>query len=96
MWGAVLAVITVLLYGNIAMGGVMMLAILLNLLLAATMGVTIPLAMVKLGRDPAVGSSLMITEITDTGGFLSSSGWRPCFYCPDAGNTPAPADDWQI
>ncbi|NLS43539.1 magnesium transporter [BEV proteobacterium] len=82
VWGAVLAVITVLLYGNIAMGGVMMLAILLNLLLAATMGVTIPLAMVKLGRDPAVGSSVMITAITDTGGFFIFLGLATLFLLP--------------
>ena len=28
------------------------------------------MVMVKLGRDPAVGSSVMITAITDTGGFF--------------------------
>ncbi len=28
------------------------------------------MVMVKLGRDPAVGSSVMITAITDTGGFI--------------------------
>jgi len=26
--------------------------------------------MVKLGRDPAVGSSVMITAVTDSGGFF--------------------------
>ncbi len=40
------------------MGGVMTLAMLLNLLLAALMGVVIPMTMLKLGRDPAVGSSV--------------------------------------
>lgn len=82
IWGAVLAVITVLLYGNVAMGGVMMLAIVLNLLLAAMMGVTIPLLMVKLGRDPAVGSSVMITAITDTGGFFIFLGLATLFLLP--------------
>ncbi len=47
----------------------MTLAMMLNLLMAAMMGVIIPMVMVKLGRDPAVGSSVMITAITDTGGF---------------------------
>jgi magnesium transporter len=42
----------------------------LNLLLAALMGVLIPMTMVKLGRDPAVGSSVMITAVTDSGGFF--------------------------
>jgi magnesium transporter len=42
----------------------------LNLLLAALMGVLIPMTMMKLGRDPAVGASVMITAVTDSGGFF--------------------------
>ena len=48
----------------------MMAAITLNLLLAAIMGVMIPLMMTKSGRDPAVGSSVLITAVTDSGGFF--------------------------
>ncbi len=48
----------------------MTLAMVLNLLMAALMGVLIPMIMTRLGRDPAVGSSVMITAITDTGGFF--------------------------
>ena len=66
-------------YDNLALGGVMMLAMVLNLLLAALMGVLIPLIMTKMNRDPAIGSSVMITALTDTGGFLSSRVWRRCF-----------------
>jgi magnesium transporter len=32
--------------------------------------VAVPLLMHKLGRDPAVGSSVMITAVTDSGGFF--------------------------
>ena len=35
--------------------------------------------MVKLGRDPAVGSSVMITAITDTGGFFIFLGLATLF-----------------
>ncbi len=59
----------------------MMLAMMLNLLLAALMGVLIPLIMTKLKRDPAVGSSMLITAISDTAASLSSSAWQRCFYC---------------
>lgn len=54
-------------------------AMLLNLLLAAVMGVTIPLLMQKLGRDPAVGSSVLITAITDSGGFFIFLGLATVF-----------------
>lgn len=67
------------LYDDPQLGGVMTLAMMLNLLMAAMMGVIIPMVMVKLGRDPAVGSSVMITAITDTGGFFIFWVWRRCF-----------------
>jgi len=51
----------------------------LNLLLAAVMGVAIPLVMKKLGRDPAIGSSVMITAITDSGGFFIFLGLATLF-----------------
>jgi len=70
IWGSVMGVIAYLLYGNIALGVVIMSAMTLNLLLASIMGVLIPLFMVKTGRDPAVGSSVLITAITDSGGFF--------------------------
>ncbi|MEH0875769.1 magnesium transporter [Pectobacterium cacticida] len=82
IWGTIMGGITYLLYGSAAMGGVMMLAILLNLLLAALMGVAIPLTMMKLGRDPAIGSSVMITAITDTGGFFIFLGLATLFLLP--------------
>jgi magnesium transporter len=34
------------------------------------MGVMIPLLLSKFGRDPAVGSSILITAMTDSGGFF--------------------------
>ncbi len=70
IWGSVMGVIAYLLYNNIALGAVIMSAMTLNLLLAAVMGVLIPMFMVKTGRDPAVGSSVLITAITDSGGFF--------------------------
>jgi len=58
---------------------VMTLAMTLNLLLAAVMGVVIPVTMAKLGRDPAIGSSVMITACTDSGGFFIFLGLATLF-----------------
>ncbi|MNE97778.1 Magnesium transporter MgtE [compost metagenome] len=74
-----MGVVTWLLYGDWAMGGVMTLAMILNLLVAALMGVVIPMTMIKLGRDPAVGSSVLITALTDTGGFFIFLGLATLF-----------------
>lgn len=78
-WGSIMGGITWLMYDNLALGGVMMLAMMLNLLLAALTGVLIPLVMTKLKRDPAIGSSVMITALTDTGGFFIFLGLATLF-----------------
>ncbi|MBI1942264.1 MAG: magnesium transporter [Betaproteobacteria bacterium] len=79
LWGTLLGVAAFLLYGNVALGGVMALAMLLTLLLAAAMGVTIPLIRARLGRDPAVGASVLITACTDSGGFFIFLGLATLF-----------------
>lgn len=70
IWGGVLALIAYALYGNYQLGLVMMASMTLNLMLAALMGVMIPFTLTKFGRDPAVGSSVLITAVTDSGGFF--------------------------
>mgnify|MGYP003142761089 FL=1 len=45
-------------------------AVLFNLWVAATAGVLIPLTLFRLGRDPVMGSSIMLTFLTDSGGFF--------------------------
>lgn len=79
VWGGLMGVVTWLLYGDWEMGAVMTLAMVLNLLVAAMMGVIIPLTMVRMGRDPAIGASVMITAITDTGGFFIFLGLATIF-----------------
>jgi magnesium transporter len=79
VWGVLLGVVAYVLYGNVALGGVMALAMILNLLLAAGMGVTIPWVRARFGRDPAVGSSVLITACTDSGGFFIFLGLATLF-----------------
>lgn len=79
LWGGVLGIIAYALYGNYQLGIVMMAAMTLNLMLAALMGVVIPLYMNKFGRDPAVGASVLITAVTDSGGFLIFLGLATLF-----------------
>ncbi|MDA0941730.1 MAG: magnesium transporter [Proteobacteria bacterium] len=70
LWGGVLGFISFFLYNNLGLAIVMTTAMTLNLILAAIMGVIIPLILSKSGRDPAVGSSVLITAMTDSGGFF--------------------------
>ncbi|MNJ44438.1 Magnesium transporter MgtE [compost metagenome] len=79
VWGGVIGVVAYLLYGSWSLGVVMTAAMTLNLLLAALMGVLIPMTLARLGRDPAMGASVMITAVTDSGGFFIFLGLATIF-----------------
>ncbi|MDY0012075.1 MAG: magnesium transporter [Rhodocyclaceae bacterium] len=70
LWGGLLGLLAWWLYGSASLGLVMTAAMTLNLLLAATAGVIIPMLRERFGADPAVGGSVMITALTDSGGFF--------------------------
>jgi magnesium transporter len=70
LWGVVMAAATWLLYGDAGLAGVMAVAMVLNMLLAATVGVLCPMILDRLGRDPVMGSSILLTAITDSMGFF--------------------------
>lgn len=79
IWGSLLGVAAWWLYGSAQLGVVMTAAMTLNLLLAATAGVGIPLLRQKFGADPAIGGSVMITALTDSGGFFIFLGLATLF-----------------
>jgi magnesium transporter len=79
IWGSIVGLFAFLIYHSWQLGAVMTGAMALSLMLAAVMGVTVPLVMQKLGRDPALGSSVMITAITDSGGFFIFLGLATVF-----------------
>lgn len=78
-WGSLLGIMTWWLYGNVSLGLVMVAAMSLNLLLAATAGVLIPMLRMRFGKDPALGSSVLITALTDSGGFFIFLGLATLF-----------------
>ena len=79
IWGGLLGLLAWWLYKDIRLGAVMTAAMTLNLLVAAAVGVAIPMTLQKLGRDPAMGSSVMITAVTDSGGFFIFLGLATLF-----------------
>jgi magnesium transporter len=79
IWGGLLGIIAWWLYGSPSLGAVMTAAMTLNLLLAASAGVLIPMMRQRLGADPAVGGSVMITALTDSGGFFIFLGLATVF-----------------
>jgi magnesium transporter len=79
VWGGLLGLLAFWLYRSASLGVVMTAAMILNLLLAATAGVAIPMLRQRLGADPAVGSSVLITALTDSGGFFIFLGLATLF-----------------
>jgi magnesium transporter len=59
-----------LVLGSASLGGVIAAAMLINIIVAGFAGVLVPLAMERAGTDPAVASSIFVTMITDSMGFL--------------------------
>ena len=70
IWGSVMGLFAWFLYHNWMIGMVMTSAVTLNLTLAAIIGVSIPLLLDRLDRDPAMGASVVLTFCTDSMGFF--------------------------
>lgn len=64
---------------SVALGAVMMASMFINMLIGAGMGIAVPMIREKMGNDPAVGSSVLLTFATDTMGFLVFLGLATLF-----------------
>jgi len=76
--GATVAVVlgigVALVFQNVHLGGVIAAAMMTNILTAGFAGAAVPLAFDRLNLDPAVASSIFVTMITDSMGFLAFLG----------------------
>jgi magnesium transporter len=63
-----------LVLGSAPLGGVIAAAMLINIIVAGFAGVMVPLALERAGADPAVASSVFVTMVTDSMGFLAFLG----------------------
>lgn len=74
IWAIVIAGVAGLWFQNAQLGFVIAAAIVINLIVAAVSGATIPLLLKRLGADPALSGSVVLTTITDIVGFLAFLG----------------------
>jgi len=79
VWGFVLGVATFVFYGDPKLALVIAAALTLNLLVAGFVGVCAPAALHRFGRDPVMGSSIVLTATTDSMGFLIFLGLAAAF-----------------
>ena len=84
VWGAIAGLFVWLLYFDSpygkTLGFVMFLAMVLNFVLGAVVGLAVPLLLKYFGRDPALGGSVLLTFSTDSGGFLIFLGLATLFF----------------
>ena len=68
--GLITAVIVIILYHNIFLGVITIIAMIGNLVVAGIFGFLVPVVLDKFGADPAVSSSIFVTTATDVLGFF--------------------------
>jgi len=61
-------------FSSSALGGVMAVAMIINMIMAGLAGILIPIGLDKINIDPALASSIFVTTITDVIGFFAFLG----------------------
>jgi magnesium transporter len=84
VWGGIAGAFAWWLYSDtphgVTLGLTMTLAMILNLLVGAMIAMAVPLGLERLGRDPALGSSVLLTFTTDSMGFFIFLGLASIFF----------------
>ncbi|WP_136253847.1 magnesium transporter [Onishia niordana] len=79
LWALVVAVIATLWFQDIRIGGIIAVALVINMLAAGIAGIAIPLGLKRLGIDPALSGSVVLTTVTDVIGFMAFLGLATVF-----------------
>jgi magnesium transporter len=74
IFAVLIGIVTALRYGNAQLGIVIGLAMVINMIVAGTFGILIPLTLDKLKADPAIASAVFVTTVTDVIGFFAFLG----------------------
>jgi magnesium transporter len=80
IFAVLIGVITAIRYLNPSLGGVIGVAMIVNMIAAGTAGILIPLALEKLKVDPAIASSVFVTTVTDVVGFFAFLGLAALWF----------------
>jgi magnesium transporter len=70
LFAVLIGIVVWLWFGSVGLGVVIGLAMIVNMFVAGLAGTTIPLALDRMGIDPAVASSVFLTTLTDVVGFF--------------------------
>jgi len=79
IWSLLIGIVGMAWFSNVKLGLVIAAAMFLNLLIAALFGTLIPLALRRMGIDPALAGSVVLTTVTDVVGFMAFLGLATLF-----------------
>lgn len=79
LFAIIIAVLAALWFQSALLGLVIALAMVINLIVAGTFGAGIPIFLSRIGSDPAISSTVLLTTITDIVGFLAFLGLASLF-----------------
>lgn len=79
LWSTVIAALTAVWFDNIKIAYIIACATIINLLFAALTGTLLPILLKRLGIDPALAASVILTTVTDVVGFLAFLGLATIF-----------------
>ncbi len=74
MWALVVASLSIIWFGNFAIGMVIAFALVVNLLAGALAGAVIPVVLRQIGIDPAIAGGVVLTTVTDVVGIIAFLG----------------------
>ncbi len=74
LFAGVMGPVAWLWFGDVAIGGVIAAAMIINLVAAGFVGIATPMVLERFGIDPAVASTVALTTITDVVGFVAFLG----------------------
>jgi magnesium transporter len=80
LFAVVMGVVAALWFDSTGLGGVIAVAMVVNMLAAALAGILIPLLLDRLGADPAIASSVFVTTVTDVVGFFAFLGLATLWF----------------
>ncbi len=79
LWSCVVAGIVIAWFGNPYLGLIIGISMIINLVIAALAGATIPVMLKRYGIDPAIAGGVILTTVTDVVGFMTFLGLATIF-----------------
>jgi len=79
IWAIVIATVAGAWFDSLQLSAIIAASVLINLFVAAFAGLTIPLILRRLGADPALAGTVVLTTVTDVIGFLAFLGLATLF-----------------